>query len=152
MPAPPAASAASEIKRMQLYSSKSPSAPLSHEVYESLASLGHASPSTAAELPVEDVARFTCLNYTGSAGARSAASFLGLSPIVSCLDLGSGLGGPAIVFSSATGCEVTGVELQPDQAAVAKQLARACGVGNRVTFVAGDFLTVPPPRRHGALA
>ena len=82
-----------------------------HEVYASLASVGH--PFGSSPLPVNAIAAYTCLNYTGHKGASLAATRMGLGEGSRCLDLGSGLGGPAIVFADETKATVIGIGENP---------------------------------------
>ncbi len=80
------------------------------------------------------------LHYHGSSAVREAARQLGLDAESSVIDVGSGLGGPARVLASETGCHVTAVELQPDLHALAGQLTRRCGLDHRIDHRCGDFL------------
>ena len=128
--------AAEEIKTMKLYSNRK--RPQDHQVFSSLKDLGHA----GGDLPVADVAKFTCLNYTGSDGAKQAGKNLALNATTTVLDIGSGIGGPGIVMADEYKTHVVGVELQSDQVTVAADLAQRCGVGELCRFIQGDFLTV----------
>ena len=102
--------AASNIKSMLLYSNatRTEAGQRHHEVYDSLAAAGY--PPSSEAIPAGTIASFTCLNYTGASGASRAASRLRLGEgEKTCLDLGSGLGGPAIVFANETNAKVIGI-------------------------------------------
>ena len=50
------------------------------------------------------------------------------------------MGGPARYLSLRTGCDVLGVELQQDVRDIATDLTQRCGMADKVTFKAADFL------------
>jgi tocopherol O-methyltransferase len=54
------------------------------------------------------------------------------------LDVGSGIGGPALWLAGKLGCEVHGITLSPVQVEIARQKARAAGLGHRVHFETHD--------------
>ncbi len=65
-------------------------------------------------------------------------------PEDSVLDAGSGTGAAALSLAARVeGVRVTGLELQPDLAAMARESARASGLAEQVTFAEGDLLTPP---------
>ena len=65
-------------------------------------------------------------------------------PEDSVLDAGSGTGAAALSLAARVeGVRVTGLELQPDLAALARESARASGLAERVTFAEGDLLAPP---------
>lgn len=67
------------------------------------------------------------------------------------LDLGSGVGAAALCFAHRVpGARVTGIELQPDLAALAEENAARNDVADRVSFVAGDLLDPPPGLTPGS--
>lgn len=61
------------------------------------------------------------------------------------LDMGSGLGGPARVFASEFGCEVTGIDLTPEFVRDAIALTERCGLSGKVRFDVGSALAMPYP-------
>jgi tRNA1(Val) A37 N6-methylase TrmN6 len=65
------------------------------------------------------------------------------------LDLGAGVGAASLCLAARVpGCRVTGIELQPDLAALAAGNAEASGLADRVRVVRGDLLA-PPPELEG---
>ena len=59
------------------------------------------------------------------------------------LDVGSGLGGPAIWLAANIGCSVTGLDLVASNVDTAKALAAARGVGHLACFQQGDATDLP---------
>ena len=84
-------------------------------------------------------------HYHGTDAIRAAAERLRLGPGSRVLDIGSGVGGPARFLAHTTGCHVTALELQPALHAIAVDLTRRCGLGERVTHLCGDALDYPFP-------
>lgn len=61
------------------------------------------------------------------------------------LDLGAGVGAASLCLAARVpGCRVTGIELQPDLAALAAGNAEASGLAGRVRVLRGDLLAPPP--------
>lgn len=74
--------------------------------------------------------------------AHEAARALGLGEGCRVLDVGSGLGGTALLFAEEYSATVTGLDVLPQMVAQARKRAVARG-GGRVEFVHGDILTAP---------
>lgn len=68
---------------------------------------------------------------------------LGIGPDTHLLDVGSGTGGPAVYVASATGCRVTGVEINEVGVEVSGRLIANAGLADRVRVVQGDAHTLP---------
>ncbi len=68
---------------------------------------------------------------------------LGIGPDTHLLDVGSGTGGPAVYLASATGCRVSGIEINEVGVEVSRSLIANAGLGDRVTVVQGDAHTMP---------
>ena len=66
------------------------------------------------------------------------AELLGLGPGDRVLDLAAGRGTSALHLARTVGCEVTGLDLSPASVGEATERARALGLAERCTFVAGD--------------
>ncbi|WP_329340043.1 methyltransferase domain-containing protein [Streptomyces sp. NBC_00663] len=59
------------------------------------------------------------------------------------LDIGCGLGGPAIRLAQATGAEVVGISVSRKQVEKANGLAEAAGMSGKVSFQHGDAMNLP---------
>lgn len=59
------------------------------------------------------------------------------------LDVGSGVGGPALAIADYTGAQVTGVDLVPDRVREATAAAVSRGMDGQVRFTNGDAMTLP---------
>lgn len=59
------------------------------------------------------------------------------------LEIGSGLGGPALHIGDTVGCEVVGVDIVETSVVQANIAARNAGLSQRVQFVVGDALALP---------
>lgn len=85
---------------------------------------------------------FITLRYLDDFIAR-----LGIGPDTHVLDVGGGTGGPAIYIANATGCRVTGVEINEVGVEVSRGLIATAGLDGRVEIVQGDAHTIPFPDR-----
>jgi SAM-dependent methyltransferase len=59
------------------------------------------------------------------------------------LDVGCGIGGPAMEIAEHSGAHVTGVNITPMQIEIARVQAERRGMGDRCTFVEGDAMNLP---------
>jgi hypothetical protein len=80
-------------------------------------------------------------HYHGTDAIRAAADWLELGPTSRVLDVGAGIGGPARYLAHTTGCRVRALEIQPELNAIAVDLTRQSGLGERITHICGDALT-----------
>ncbi|PSJ30539.1 hypothetical protein B7P34_00515 [Streptosporangium nondiastaticum] len=67
----------------------------------------------------------------------------GLCPGMKVLDVGSGVGGPALNIAGISGAHVTGLDLTPVRVDHARRRARDLGLQERTTFVDGDAMDMP---------
>jgi SAM-dependent methyltransferase len=67
---------------------------------------------------------------------------LGLTPAMTALDVGSGLGGPARQVARATGCTIVGVDITQSYVDAASALTHAAGLSGKVDFVCADIAAV----------
>jgi SAM-dependent methyltransferase len=67
---------------------------------------------------------------------------LRLTPAMTVLDVGSGLGGPARQVARATGSTVVGVDITPSYVDTARALTAAAGLSAQVDFVCADIADV----------
>jgi len=70
----------------------------------------------------------------GSEAVERLLPGLGLSPAMTALDVGSGLGGPARQVARATGCSVLGVDITESYVDTAVALTEAAGLADSVSF------------------
>jgi ubiquinone/menaquinone biosynthesis C-methylase UbiE len=75
---------------------------------------------------------------------RRFIEWLLLSPDSHVLEVASGSGGPALYLAGQTGCRVTGVDVNPNGVATAKQAARRHTAGSRTTFEVADATALLP--------
>ena len=124
---------ATQIKSMKLYTHID-------RVLNELAELGKDdnTPLSAAE-----ISSFDQLHYHGTAAVDQAIEMMGINQQSKVLEIGSGFGGPARHIAEKSRANVTAVELQPDQNALAAELTRRCNLSDRIHHVAGDFLSYP---------
>jgi SAM-dependent methyltransferase len=59
------------------------------------------------------------------------------------LDVGCGVGGPALTIAEASGAHVTGINIVEHQVELARERAAARGLAERVTFTLGDAMRMP---------
>lgn len=123
------------IKSMKLYSQV-------ERVFRDLRAAGIADD---APLTVDQLSQFDQYHYYGTEAVEAAIRAAGLSAGSRVLEIGSGIGGPARVMASRSGCHVTALELQPDLNEVAGALTARCGLGGKVRHVCGDARTYDMP-------
>ncbi|MFO1047932.1 MAG: class I SAM-dependent methyltransferase [Geminicoccaceae bacterium] len=96
------------------------------------------------ELPtIDDLAGVDEFHSRGREATRELADLLPSALDTELLDVGSGIGGPARFLAATRGYRVAGVDLTPEYVEVANELARRCGLADRVRFLAGDALALP---------
>ncbi|RLV08933.1 hypothetical protein CTZ27_09420 [Streptomyces griseocarneus] len=76
---------------------------------------------------------------------RLAGEHLALSPRVELLDIGCGMGQPALLLAEETGCSVTGTDIAGRQVETARRLAAEAGLSDRVTFHRAEATALPFP-------
>jgi predicted O-methyltransferase YrrM len=98
---------------------------------------------TARDLAEAPAGGVTDQNHVGGAATdRAIGIAVGLREDWSVLDIGTGLGGTARLFAEEFGCRCHGVELTTSRYEDAVRLTQLLGLGDRVTFTHGDFMTV----------
>ena len=83
--------------------------------------------------------------FTTTAELDALHAALSVGSEARVLDIGSGLGGPAIHFAQRYGCHVTGIDVSDERVQLARVAARAAGLTHRVEFVTADVLTAALP-------
>jgi tocopherol O-methyltransferase len=76
---------------------------------------------------------------------RELVAYAGIPAGARVLDVGCGIGGPAMYLADPLGCTVEGITLSAAQAARANEKARAAGVDDRARFVQRDALSTGYP-------
>jgi sarcosine/dimethylglycine N-methyltransferase len=61
------------------------------------------------------------------------------------LDIGSGVGGPAVYLAKKSGCRLTGIDISDVGVETGNQLASNAGLSDRVKFQLGDAMEMPFP-------
>ncbi len=90
-------------------------------------------------------------NYLSPGGAAATAALATLGEIgqgLRVLDAGSGIGGAAFYLASQHQCQVQGIDLMPDNVAIAAQRAQAQNLAGQVNFECGDATTLNFPDSH----
>ena len=94
-------------------------------------------------LTVAQLAPLDQFHTRGILATAELARAAGVEPSSRVLDLGCGIGGPARYLAATFGCQVTGVDLSPEFIDAASYLTARSGLSDRVTFQAGDALSLP---------
>jgi 2-polyprenyl-3-methyl-5-hydroxy-6-metoxy-1,4-benzoquinol methylase len=90
--------------------------------------------------------------FTTTAELDALHATLRIGPQARVLDIGSGLGGPAIHLAQQYGCHVMGIDASDERVQLARLAAREADLTHRVEFVTGDVLTaVFPPDTFDAI-
>jgi sarcosine/dimethylglycine N-methyltransferase len=79
----------------------------------------------------------------GLAATAELATLAGITPGMSVLDVGSGIGGPARFLAATCGCRVTGVDLSEPFVDAARYLTERTGQSRQVSFEIANALELP---------
>ncbi len=85
-------------------------------------------------------------NFLSLSGVESTdvmANHASISTSSTVLDIGSGLGGPALHLAETRGCNVTGVDLVQTNVDEAEARAKARGLDEKVSFQRADAMALP---------
>lgn len=93
----------------------------------------------------EALAPYDQLHGRGIEATEELARLLEVSASHHLLDVGSGIGGPARTMAMRFGCRVTGLDITEEYCQIARRLARAMALEERVRFEVGDALAMPFP-------
>lgn len=110
-----------------------------NSVYKALAQEG----KTKGPLALGDLLALGHLDqyhYLGVDACYALSETLSLDEHDYVYDIGSGVGGTARVLADCSGCQVLGIELQPELCRLSTELTRRVGLSGKVTFKAGNFL------------
>jgi sterol 24-C-methyltransferase len=88
--------------------------------------------------------RVEAIRHTELALAREA----GFAPGMAILDIGSGIGGPALNIAASTGVHVTGIDLVAEHVAIAIERAARVGLASRTEFRCADAARMPFPNER----
>lgn len=97
-------------------------------------------------LTLKDLMSLDHYHYCGTAAIDYAITRLGITQQSQVLDIGSGVGGTARYLAQQVGCQVTGLELQPQLWEMAVELTERTGLTEQVKFIQGDILQGIPKR------
>ena len=122
-----------DIKSMKLY----------HHIDRVVNELRELGKGETEALRIDELTGFDQLHYHGTEAVDEAIRAVGINEHSRVLEIGSGLRGPARYLASATGAEVTALELQEDHHLMAVDLTERCGLAGNVNHLCGDFLTFP---------
>lgn len=103
-----------------------------------------------AALTQEQRDRFDQFHAGGPEAVERMLPGLRLTPGMTVLDAGSGLGGPARQVARSSGCGVVGVDITPGYVKAARELTRVAGLGDRVAFLWGDVAAIDGSGFDGA--
>lgn len=78
------------------------------------------------------------MHMRGHAGTEDVIAATAMTPGMTVLDLGAGLGGPARVFADVVGAAVTALDLTPSFCAANRAINDRVGLADKVTVVEGD--------------
>ncbi len=96
-------------------------------------------------LTPEDLAPADQLHSGGLQATLELVKLAGVRADESALDVGGGLGGPARILASRSGCHVTVLDLNEAFCRTGTALTARVGLSDRVTFQQGDALAMPFP-------
>lgn len=96
-----------------------------------------------AHVTVEQLAPLDHFHSFGVAGTQELARATGIATADRVLDVGGGIGGPARMLASQTGCSVTVLDLTPEFCQVGEMLTAWTHLSDRVSFVCGSALDMP---------
>ncbi len=97
---------------------------------------------TGSEL-IEKIYSDDYLSIGGKASTDSLARDAGITEKSKVLDIGSGLGGPALHLAENIGCRVTGLDIVESNIMTAAERARARSLQHLVEFRLGDAMAMP---------
>jgi ubiquinone/menaquinone biosynthesis C-methylase UbiE len=80
-----------------------------------------------------------------AATERGIADEGGFRPGMKVLDIGCGVGGPALTIAEHSGAHVTGVNIVPHQIEIARRRAAERGLADRTRFEVADGMSMPFP-------
>ena len=97
---------------------------------------------TGSEL-IEKIYSDDYLSIGGRTSTDSLAAEAGITASTHVLDVGSGLGGPALHLAESKGCRVTGLDIVASNIRTANERAEARALDHRVDFQLGDAMAMP---------
>lgn len=95
------------------------------------------------KLVIDDLLAVDEFHIRGREATAELAALAQFTPGAHIVDVGAGLGGPSRYLASTVGCRVQGIDLTPEYCAVATQLARSVGLGDKVAYDQANALNLP---------
>jgi ubiquinone/menaquinone biosynthesis C-methylase UbiE len=83
------------------------------------------------------------LSIAGIAGSDRLAKFASVTANDALLDIGSGLGGPAMHLAASIGCYVVGLDLVESNVTISTERAAQRGLADKAQFQAGNAMALP---------
>lgn len=96
-------------------------------------------------LRIEDLAGLDQLHAGFGPATEHLLGSLALTPGMTLLDVGCGVGGPARTAAARFGCRVTGIDLSPDFVSLARSLTERLGLTAQVTYDVGSATDLAYP-------
>jgi sarcosine/dimethylglycine N-methyltransferase len=106
-----------------------------------LTELGH----DPQNLNPEILAAVEHLHSGGFATTRDQARRIAVTEVSRVLDVGCGIGGPAMYLAHTYGCRVDGIDLTPELIETGRVLTERCKLADRVVLQLGNALELPYP-------
>jgi len=95
------------------------------------------------QLTPQQLAALDQFHTRGLAATAELGKLAGITPGMSVLDVGSGVGGPARFLAATCGCQVTGVDLSEPFVDAARYLTECTGQSGQVSFETASALELP---------
>eukprot|EP01024_Parvocaulis_polyphysoides_P050046 TRINITY_DN4875_c0_g1_i1.p2 TRINITY_DN4875_c0_g1~~TRINITY_DN4875_c0_g1_i1.p2 ORF type:complete len:316 (-),score=35.94 TRINITY_DN4875_c0_g1_i1:214-1047(-) len=92
------------------------------------------------KVDAETLSTIDSMHYLGNQAMDNAIQIAEIKSSDKVLDVGSGLGGPARMVATKTGCQVDALELQNDLHTTAVDFTKKSGLEDKVSHFCGDIL------------
>jgi ubiquinone/menaquinone biosynthesis C-methylase UbiE len=124
--------------------------PMTYTETDLVASIERLSGRTLAALTPDQRDQLDQFHAGGPEAVHRLLADLRLTPGMTVLDVGSGLGGPARQVATVSGCSVVGIDITQGYVDAARAIADAAGLADHVRFVCTDVAALEPRRFDAA--